>query len=584
MLLELNVHNLGIIENTRWQLETGLNVITGETGAGKSLIIDALETLLGERTGDEKVRYGNQEAMVEGVFSLPSTDTLTTIDEILLEKNISIEDDILIITCTIRSGGRAVFRINGQAVPRSVISKIGKQLVDIYGQSEHLALLNQKYHLKLLDAFGDNMELLHQFNDKLGKLHEIERELEVLIRDDSNRAKREDLLTFQIAEIRKADLHEDEDNKLEQERQILSSTEKLKSLSHAIYETLSGEQGNYSSIIDQLHKSSRELKELTELDPRMIQQANHLQEMVYNIEEISRDILSYTDTLEYDPERLAEVEDRLNLIRNLKRKYGESVDEIIQSLDIAEKEIAKLSSSTERRTELKELRNVVKNEMGQIASRLSDHRKQTSKSLVEAVILELAELSMSHVSFDLNISALEGEEKIPLPSGQEQSFGSDGIDSVEFMASTNPGEPLKPLAKIASTGEISRFMLALKSVLSQADDIPVVVFDEIDIGVGGRGGEILGKKLWTLGRNRQVICITHLPQIAAFADAHFCVRKEFGDERTSSILKRLEVNSQLPELAAMLSGPDFSETALESIREMMEETNLWKSRFINLND
>ncbi len=332
----------------------------------------------------------------------------------------------------------------------------------------------------------------------------------------------------------------------------------------------------FGSTLDKLHHASRSLRDLIEMDPRLAEQANSLEEVAYSVEEITRDVHSYGDALEYDPARLNEIESRLDVIRNLKRKYGGSIADTLAFLKNAESELEGLSSSDERQAELEAHCIAIKEEMGQIAAKLSKSRQNAAQGLVSAVEAELNDLNMSEVRFEVPILDLQGQDTIPLPSGENRAFNEDGVDSVEFMASTNPGEPLKPLVKIASTGETSRFMLAFKSVRAQSDDTPVVVFDEIDIGVGGRSGEVIGRKLWALAQNRQVICVTHLPQIAVFADAHFGVHKEFVDERTSSILRKLEGKAQLKELSSMFAGSKFSETATENARAMMDQAEVWK--------
>lgn len=456
---------------------------------------------------------------------------------------------------------------------------IGRLLIDIHGQSEHLALLERKYHLDFVDAYGETRALRDRFRGLLAQLREAQKEVEALTWLASDAARREDFLRFQVNEICQADLRDGEEEDLDQERRILSSTEKLKELSYRVYETLSGEDSRSGSTVDRLQEGSRALKELAGLDPRLEQQASLLEESIYGIEEIARDVHSYGDDLEYDPDRLAEVELRLDRIANLKRKYGSTVGEVLEYLRNAESELQGLAESDDRRSELEAECSRIKGEMGRVAEDLSAARRVAAERLVQAVGRELIDLNMAQVGFDVAFSEVRTTETIPLPGGEVRPFGNDGIDSIEFVASTNPGEPLKPLAKIASTGEISRFMLALKGALSEADDIPVVVFDEIDIGVGGRGGEVLGRKLWALARNRQVVCVTHLPQIAAFGDAHYSVHKELSSDRTSSLLERLDDGTALSEIAAMLSGPGFSETALESARELVRKARVWKDGF-----
>jgi len=575
LLQELKVRDLGIIENTLWQLGSGLNAITGETGAGKSLVIDALEILLGKKAGNEAVRHNSPEATIEGIFFV-SDSIEPTIVSLLSEKGIELEDEALIISRSIHAQGRSVFRINGQAVSRNIVHTIGSLLIDIHGQSDHLALLETSYHLDLLDRYGGHWDLKSAFKEKLEQLRQIETEIDAMIREENDRAQHEDYLTYQIDEIRKANLHEIDEFELEHQAHILTSVEKLKSLAYGVYENISGEDRLNGSITDQLHSSNRDLKELSELDPELAQHANDFQSAVYNIEEVIREIRAYADRLESDPQKLGEIESQLESIRNLKRKYGNSIESILSFLSEAEEKLERISCSSERRTELEALRDQLKREMGSIASDLSECRRSAADRLIASVSGELAELDMSQVRFEVSFSTAEGENTIPLPSGQTSVFNGDGIDFVEYMVSTNPGEPIKPLNKVASTGEISRFMLALKSAFSAAYDVPVVVFDEIDIGIGGRSGDTIGRKLWTLSRDRQVICITHLPQIAVFADSHFRVHKEYVDGRTTSILTKLEEDSRIQELSAMLSGPQFLETAETGIHEMVDATRKWK--------
>jgi len=291
---------------------------------------------------------------------------------------------------------------------------------------------------------------------------------------------------------------------------------------------------------------------------------------------VARDVHSYGDRVEYDPNRLEEIESRLELIRSLKRKYGQTIAEVLDYLAKAEGELEGLTHSSERRVQLDEMRSCLREEMGRMAFELSTARSQAVTKLVAEVKKELQDLNMSQVEFEVPITQQQAAEGIPFPDGETYAFNNEGVDTVEFIVSTNPGEPLKPLAKIASTGEISRFTLALKGALSEVDNIPVLIFDEIDIGVGGRSGEIIGRKLWALARNRQVICVTHLPQIAAFGDAHYNVHKDDSGTRTLSMLKTLQGESRINELAVMLGGPQYTETSLNDARELMQKAEAWK--------
>lgn len=579
MLLELTVRDFGIIERMSWSLSGGLNVITGETGAGKSLVIDAVEALLGGRIDGNAVRHGSDEAWIEGVFDLASARPGEAISPLLEERGISVDDDTLVMSCAVRRQGRATFRVNGQAVPRSLAHEIGRCFIDIHGQSEHLALLDTKAHLTFLDTYGDCRGLRDRFRKKLAEVHDIEHQMSALDQVARDAAKREDYLRYQVDEIGRAELREEEEQELEEERRILSSAEKLKSLAHEICQMLTAEELRMGSTIDRLHEARRMLSELAGIDPRLEQQAGLLEEAVYGIEELSRDVHSYGDALDFDPERLTEIESRLDQIRDLKRKYGGTIPDVLAHLDTARSELDAISHSTERRAELEKACVAVKREMGEIAAELSGKRAEGRDRLALAVARELDDLNMNEVRFDVALNPVNGADTIPLPDGRYCAYNSDGIDAVEFTVSTNPGEPPKPLARVASTGEVSRFMLALKGALSISDDIPVVIFDEIDIGVGGRAGEVLGKKLWALARNRQVICVTHLPQIAAFADAHYSVRKELERDRTISKLAGLDAEAHLHELAAMLAGPQYSNKTVASARELIDRARAWQESF-----
>jgi len=541
-------------------------------------VIDAVEALLAGKLDGEAIRHGANEAQIEGVFALPQNESISQLRELLAERGLKGDEEALVISCELQKRGRGIVRVNGHAVPKGLLQQIGRFLVDVHGQSKHLSLLDKKYQLDFLDSYADTLELRNSFRAKAAELSKADQELKVLTEQERDLARREEFLRFQVDEIGQAKLHEGEEEELERERNILSSTEKLKALSYAAYQALYGEDASppSASALDRLNEAIQMMKKLTDVDPTRAQQLGFLEETLAGIEEVTRDIHSYSDRLEYDPKRLEEIESRLELLRNLKRKYGQTIADILDYLRKAEGELEGLSHSSQRRAELEEVCSCLKKEMGQIASELSRARSQAGKRLVTEVKKELQDLNMSQVEFEVAITQLQAEDGIPFPDGETYTFNNEGVDTLEFFASTNPGEPLKPLTKIASTGEISRFMLALKGALSQADNIPVLVFDEIDIGVGGRSGEIIGKKLWILAQNRQVICVTHLPQIAAFADAHYSVHKEVSGARTSSMLETLQGESHLKELTVMLAGPQYTETSLDNARELLQKAEVWK--------
>jgi DNA repair protein RecN (Recombination protein N) len=577
LLVELRVKNLGIIEDMNWRLGEGLNIITGETGAGKSLVIDAVELLLAGKADEDVIRHGAEQAQVEGVFNLPTGDKLTPLRELLAEKELAADEGTLVIDCQLRRQGPDVIRVNGHAVPKAFLRQLGSWLVDIHGQSQHLSLFDSKSHLDFLDGYAHTTEQRQEFTAQAKALSKVEQELKALEKDAQERARREELLRFQLEEISHAQLKEGEEHELERERDILASAERLKEISYQTYHALSEEDtsGRSSPALDRLNEAAQALKKLADMDPALKQQLDSLEATIDGLTDLSRAIRDYGDSLEYDSNRLEEIETRLELIRGLKRKYGQSVDDVLAYRVKAQKELDEVSGSAERIGQLKESAAAIKEEMGRLAQKLSGERTAAAARLMTEVKKELKDLDMSQVDFQVAISQEKAEDGIPLPDGL-YAYNNEGIDSVEFMVATNPGEPLKPLSKIASTGELSRFTLALKGALSEADHIPVLIFDEIDIGIGGRSGEIIGRKLSGLARNHQVVCVTHLPQIAAFADAHFNVHKELSGDRTLSILQPLEDEASLKELAVMIGGSHYSQNALDNARELRQKAASWK--------
>lgn len=577
MLLELRVKDFGIIEDISWNLSDGLNVITGETGAGKSLVIDAVEALLSGKIEEESIRYGSDGTFIEGLFELPDKqDSPDSLQSLLDENGLYSDDGMLVISCELKRQGRSVVRINRRAVPRSLLSQVGTYLIDIHGQSDHLSLLNTDYHIDFLDAFAHALDLRKKYSLIYSELSQAESELELLAKADKDTSSQEEFLRFQAGEIRKAKLVEGEDAELEQELKIISSSEQLKASSFEVYSMLDGEDSSSLSALEALNSAVNIISRLVELDPSLKPELAMLEGVLPDVEEAARSIRNYSDNMEFDADRLAEIEERLELIRNLKRKYGQSIPDILDYLCEIENKLGKFSNSAERIEELKERSAELRQELGELAFELSSLRTQSAKKLVEQVNSELVDLKMGQVKFDVSILQKKSLSGIPCPDGSSYEFTRKGVDTVEFMAATNPGEPSKPLAKIASTGEISRFMLALKSAFSKTDNIPILVFDEIDIGVGGRCGEVIGEKLWSLARGRQVICITHLPQIAVFADAHHAIRKNTDGSRASTTLESLSGDVLVRELTMMLVGSQQSESSVKSVKELMQKAEDWK--------
>jgi DNA repair protein RecN (Recombination protein N) len=506
---------------------------------------------------------------------------MTIIKSFLTDNGLADDEDILVISCEIRRKKPDIVRINGRTVTKTILRQAGQMIVDIHGQSDHLSLLDKRSHLEFLDAYAHNHDLKHQFSAKVNQLHKIEDEHKALESQAKDNIRQEEFLKYQIDEIRRAKLREGEDEELEKERHIISFSEKLKIYSTQVYQALSESSSErYStSALVKLSESLQAMRKLVELDSSQSPQLDILENIIYGLEEISRDIHIYNENLENDPARLEEIESRLEIIRNLKRKYGKTIEEILDYLNKSEKELSGISKSSEKQIELAQQAAILRTEMGELAFKLSQSRSQSAQQLMINVKKELQDLEMSQMQFEVTIKQIQSTDGITGPNGISYVFDNNGIDNVEFLVSTNPGEPPKPLVKIASTGEISRFTLALKGALSETDNIPVLVFDEIDIGVGGRSGDIIGKKLCNLSKHHQVICVTHLPQIAAYADAHYYIRKETTGPRITSTLENLDNNLRLRELAIMMSGANCTDAALKSADELLHRAAQWKKMF-----
>jgi DNA repair protein RecN (Recombination protein N) len=578
LLSELRVRNLGIIEDISWRLSNGLNVITGETGAGKSLLIDALELLLTGKADEEAIRQGAVEAQIEGVFKLNQTAASQFLKDLLTQKGMNEDDDTLIISCQLRKNGSGVSRVNGHTVTKSFLHQIGRLLVDVNGQNEQFSLLDDKSQLEILDAYAHTVNLRNEFTFKAEELQKKKQELLNLEQSEKDRTQREEFLKFQLSELNQAHLQDGEEEQLEQKKRVLTSIETLKNYSFEVYQALYEDDGSMNSIpvIDKLSAASKILKKLVDLDPSLKEQLKFVEDAVSSLTEVARDIQSYNENLNYDRDELEKIDSRLEIIRQLKRKYGDTIAAMLAYQQKTAEDLDGLTHHTERMTQLVKEIALLRRESGRIAQQLSQERSKAAVRLKTDVKKELDDLNMSQVKFEVSISQIRDEEGIPFPDGNYYSFDERGADSVEFMASTNPGEAMKPLISIASTGELSRFTLALKSALAEIDTGRVLIFDEIDIGVGGRSGEILGKKLWNLGRQHQVICVTHLSQIAVFADTHFGVHKEISGDRTLTLLQNLEGDSRIKELTVMLSGPEYTMVSMKNARELMQKADTWK--------
>ncbi len=570
MLTELLIRNLAIIDEVQVPFQPGFNVLTGETGAGKSIIIHAINFLVGGKGDIDLIRAGSETMLVEAVFDLTNCPQVKVVLE---EVGVETEDDMLILSRELSRAGKSRCRINGRAATVAMLKQIGKSLIDIHGQHEHQSLLDPTNHLRFLDAFGGEglMALKERYNSLYRQLMQVERELAELQQSERERMQRLDLLRYQAEEIDRANLREGEEEELLQERQLLVNAERISErISYAI-RCLIGENG----ALDSLGSAMRSLKEIADLDPNLQYWHDALSQAFDTIQEIGFELERYASRIEFDPERLEEVESRLDLLKRLKRKYGDSVSAILQYRHQIEQELQRLETSEERLEILQREREQLRRELAETAKVLSEARQEIAHQLERTVQNHLKALMMERARFKVAIDRLPDPNGLQLPEGTF-AFDRDGIDQVEFLISTNPGEPLKPLAKIASGGEISRTMLALKASLQRTHEIPVLVFDEIDVGIGGKTAEAVGEKLREVSRYAQVLCVTHLPQIAALADWHLQVEKITEGKRTRVIVTPLGFEERVKELARMLSGKQITQASLQHAQELLQRVDTSK--------
>ncbi len=568
MLEELTIINFAIIDRLRLRFAAGFNVLTGETGAGKSIVIDAIGMLLGGRAESEYIRSGTDSAIVEGIFDLD--DRLRRrIVPLLEEHGLTNEENMVILRRELNREGRNICRVNSRAVPLKILRAIGTELIDIHGQTDHLSLLRVKQHLEFLDRYGELLELRGAVRERVNKLRQLQRELKQLKRDERERAQRIDLLTYQIEEIDIANLSAGEDEELKQERDRLANAEKLTAHAEKAYMMLYEGVEEQRAALDLLGGVQEELSDLAQIDASMAEQCHMTEEAVYRLEEVSKTLVDYKDQIEYNPARLRTVENRLELIYTLKRKYGDTIEEILAFRERAAEELDAIEHSEEHEEELRAQIKSLLREIGVEAERLSQARQVAAQRLAENVERELKDLGMEQARFIVDINREEDAKGVKL-GDKRYSFDATGIDKVEFLISSNVGEPPKSLSKTASGGETARLMLAMKSALSAVDETPTLIFDEIDAGVGGRMGSVVGAKLWTLTNGmHQVFCVTHLPQIAGYADAHFQVTKQLVESRTVTQVNELDRTLRVEELALMLGKP--SAATLRSAQELLQE-------------
>ncbi len=566
MLLELRIKNFAIIESLALEFQPGLIVMTGETGAGKSIIMGALDMLLGQRVDMSTLRSGSDYASVEAVFRIPEA-VRQPIVRVLEEEALLEGDDFLTLTRELRRDKRNVARVNGHRTNVSVLVKLGELLVDIHGQSEHLSLMRVNQHLGLLDRYAGTSDLLTAYQADYQELMEVRRTLSRLRQSDQEAAQRQELLAYQVEEIQAAALDPGEEDHLLERRNRLANAEKLASLSQHVLTVLEEAPPDQPTVMDLFGRVVESVEDLSHTDASLSSLEEETAEIFQGLSDISRRLRLYLESLEFDPEELEKVMDRVELIRSLKKKYGESIPEILAYQTQARSELNEITDRGNKIDAYENKERRLLEKLAQQGTALSEARRMGAEALTDSLEKQLGDLRMAGARFAVDF------RREPDPHGvaveeQRVAFYPEGLEKVEFLIETNPGEGLKPLVKVASGGETARLMLALKHVLAGADQINTLVFDEIDQGIGGRIGTVVGEKLYRLADDHQVFCITHLPQLAGFGDQHFQVFKTISGGRSVIQVREVSGEERLKELATMLGG--ISETTLDSARELME--------------
>lgn len=553
MLTELRIENFAIIQQLELEFKPGLITFTGETGAGKSIILDAITAVVGGRTDLTMIRAGADRASVEATFHLSKANR-KPISEILEREGLLDDPEYLTLGRELRREGRNIARVNGRAVNLNLVREVGSYLIDIHGQSEHLSLLNVRQHIHLLDRYASSETALNEYRKAYEILAGIRRELNQVRQIELDAERRTDLLTYQLQEIDAAHLRPSEEPELRQERERLANAENLAGLAQRSLTLLDEGTPEAPSITDMFGEVVQAMTSLSRIDTAQMGLSEQAETIADLLNDLTLELHTYLESIEFNSHRLEETEERLDLIHKLQRKYGGSIESVLAFAEKARQELEAIAHATERIAELEAQEHKALKVLAQKGQALSHKRKEAAHSLETGVEGELNDLNMSGARFSVDFQYQDDPGGVLLESGESVSFDSTGIDRVEFFIAPNPGEGLKPLVKIASGGETSRLMLALKNVLAQADSIPTLIFDEVDQGIGGRVGTTVGEKLWQLGRQHEVLCVTHLPQLAAFGDQHFCVRKHVEGGRTTTEVEQLTESRRLEELAQMLGS------------------------------
>ncbi|MCY7833417.1 DNA repair protein RecN [Bacillus spizizenii] len=574
MLAELSIKNFAIIEELTVSFERGLTVLTGETGAGKSIIIDAISLLVGGRGSSEFVRYGETKAELEGLFLLESGHPVF---DVCTEQGIDVSDEMIVMRRDISTSGKSVCRVNGKLVTIASLREIGRLLLDIHGQHDNQLLMEDENHLRLLDKFaGAEVEsALQAYQEGYQRYMKLLKKLKQLSESEQEMAHRLDLIQFQLEEIESAKLELNEDEQLQEERQQISNFEKIYESLQNAYNALRSEQGG----LDWVGMASAQLEDISDINEPLKKLSESVSNSYYLLEDATFQMRNMLDELEYDPERLNYIETRLNEIKQLKRKYGATVEDILEYASKIEEEIDQIENRDSHLQSVKKELDSVGKDVAVEAANVSQIRKAWAKKLADEIHRELKSLYMEKSTFDteFKVRTASRNEEAPMVNGQPVQLTDQGIDSVKFLISTNTGEPLKSLSKVASGGELSRVMLAIKSIFSSQQDVTSIIFDEVDTGVSGRVAQAIAEKIHKVSIGSQVLCITHLPQVAAMADTHLYIAKELKDGRTTTRVKPLSKQEKVVEIGRMIAGVEVTDLTKRHAKELLKQADQVKT-------
>jgi DNA repair protein RecN (Recombination protein N) len=567
MLTELHIQNFAIIDKLDLRFGPGLIILTGETGAGKSIILDAVVMLIGGKADTTFVRTDSEAAFVEGAFQLKGPER-EAVHEILNREELMDDPNYVVLTREVRREGRSVARVNGRTVNVGLLKEIGALLVDIHGQAEHLSLLDPRAHLGLLDRYADVSKPLNEYRQTYHSLLALRNELNSLRKAQSDADRRIEMLTYQVEEIEAAKLKVGEDEELKKERDRLANAESLAQNAQEALTILEEGSPDTPAATDLIGQAAQALAALAKIDSGQTEISNQAEVMLDTLSDIIHDLRGYLEEIEFNPKRLDEVEERLDLIHSLTRKYGGNIPAVIAYGADSQKQLETITGAADRINELEMQEATLLEKLSKQGLALSEKRKSAADKMGKGIEIELDDLRMASAKFGTDFRTKPDPNGVPVPDGTRLAFDQNGLDQVEFLVAPNPGEGLKPLAKIASGGETSRLMLGLKNVMARADEVPSLIFDEIDQGIGGRVGMTVGYKLWNLSRSHQVFCVTHLPQLAVFGDQHYQVQKLVDKGRTLTRVEPLEGESRLLELSQMLG--EVGEGTLRSAHELLQ--------------